>query len=425
MKTTRLKVITRDTAGRAERVELSKDDGIKVGDVRLTPEGYMVAENVRVARTGVQEYSALELGLDASMETVRLYRPPEEVFAEASMATADRKPTTYYHPEHGVDSSNWRQTAVGHVEGPKQDGDFLAVDKFMVNDRSTVEAVAFGVKEVSCGYSFTLDMTAGTTPDGKAYDGVQRNIEHNHVAIVYAGRCGGGCAIGDCACQAHNAPNRTNQGDTPMATRTITLGKFTITLDEKDAAIVENHVGDVVTARDAATKRATDAESALTAQGEAMKTAAAAHKTALDAAEAKVLKPEQIAAMVAELTTVTADAVSVLPEFDAKGKDAGAIRVEVLSALIAEDGQFKTLLKKMLGGAEPTKASDVLVRAAFDAVVALGGTAADGGATEGDIADAIIGDKKNGTAGKTQKLSGRALMIARSRGQVARDNRAQ
>lgn len=420
-----LKVITRDASGRATRCQLAKDEGIKVGDVRITPEGYMVAENVRIARTGVQEYSALELGLDASMKTVRLYRDPAQVFDAASMATADRKPTTYYHPEHGVDSSNWRSTAVGHVEGPKQDGDFLAVDKFIVNDRGAVEAVAFGVKEVSCGYSFKLVMESGVTPAGEAFDGRQTEIEHNHVAIVYAGRCGGGCAIGDCACPAPHAPNRTQPGDTPMATRTINLGKFPITLDEKDALIVEAHIGDIAAAVVTATKRATDAEGALTAQGDAMKKLAADHKTALDAATAKILTPEQQAALVGELSAVAADAKAVLPEFDAKGKTAGAIRVEVLTSILAEDGALKTTVSKILGGVEPAKAGDVRVLAAFDTVVATAGTTDDGGESEREIADALTGDKKTGAAGKTQKLSGRALMIARSRGQVARDNRAQ
>lgn len=417
-----LKVITRDARGRATRVELSKDDGIKVGDVRLTPEGYMVAENVRIARTGVQEYSALELGLDASMEIVRLYRPPEEVFAAASMASADRKPTTYYHPEHGVDSSNWRQTAVGHVEGPKQDGDFLAVDKFMVNDRGAVEAVAFGVKEVSCGYSFTLDMTKGTAPDGKSYDGVQRNIEHNHVAIVYAGRCGAGCAIGDCACSASPRPNNDNHTENTMK---IDIGGISIDLDDKVAQTVksahDNAVKTLTESATAATKRATDAEAALKDQGEAMKKLAADHKVALDAEKAKVLTPEQEEARIEERSAVAADAKAVLPELDAKGKTAGAIRLEVLTAILAEDGALKTTVSKILGGAEPAKAGDVRVLAAFDTVVATGRT--DDGESEREIADALTGDGKNKGGGKPQKLSGRALMVARSRGQVGQAQR--
>ncbi len=422
MKTTRLSVLARDTAGRATRVSVARDTGIKVGDVKITAEGYMIAEDVPVARTGVQEYSALELGLDASMKTVHLYRPPEEVFASASMATLDRKPITFYHPEHGVDASNWKQTAVGRVETPSQDGDFLDVAVFEVNDQGTVEAVAFGVKEVSCGYSFTLDMKAGTTPEGEAYDGVQRNIEHNHVAIVYAGRCGAGCAIGDCACQqpAH-AHSTTTPGDAPMATRTITLGKFPITLDEKDALIVENHVASAADAATAATKRATDAEAALAAQGEALKKLAADHKVALDAEKAKQTTPEQLAALVSETAAVAADAIAVIPAVDVKGKTPGAIRVEVLTSVLAEDGALKGQISKILGGVEPAKAGEARVLAAFDTVVALSGNRVDAG-DEDEIVSAFTGDKKTGAgAGGSKKLSGRALMIARSRGQVGRD----
>jgi len=290
---------------------------------------------------------------------------------------------------------------------------------FEVNDQSTVEAVAFGVKEVSCGYSFTLDMKAGTTPAGEAYDGVQRNIEHNHVAIVYAGRCGAGCAIGDCACQqpAH-AHGTTTQGDTPMVTRTITLGKFPITLDEKDALIVENHVASATDAVTAATKRAADAETALAAQGEALKKLAADHKAAIEAEKAKQTTPEQLAALVSETAAVAADAVSVIPDFVAKGKTPDAMRVEVLASVLAEDGVLKTQISKILGGVEPSKAGDARVLAAFDTVVALSGSRVDAG-DEDEIVSAFTGDKKGGSGAKTQKLSGRALMIARSRGAVA------
>lgn len=423
MKTARLRVITRDALGRAARVEIAKDDGIKVGDITITGLGFMIAENVPVARTGIQEYSALELGLDASMDTVRLYRPPEEVFSAASMATLHGKTVTFYHPEHGVDSSNWKAVAVGRVEKPAQDGEFLKVGTFEVNDKSTVEAVAFGVKELSCGYSFTLDMTAGTTPAGKPYDGVQRNIEHNHVAIVYAGRCGAGCAIGDCACSASPRPNNDNHTENTMK---IDIGGISIDIDDKVAQTVKSaHDTAVKTLTESATaltKRATDAEAALKDQGEAMKKLAADHKVALDAEKAKVLTPEQQAALVGELAAVAADAKTVLPEFDVKGKTAGAIRVEVLSAILAEDGALKATVSKILGGVEPAKAADVRVLAAFDTVVATGKPDVSD-EDEREIADAITGDGKNKGGAKPQKLSGRALMVARSRGQVGQAQR--
>jgi hypothetical protein len=422
---TGLKVLARDASGRATRAQVARDTGIKVGDVTITSLGYMIAADVPVARTGVQEYNALELGLDASMKTVLLYRPPEEVFAAASMASLDRKPVTFYHPEHGVDSSNWKAEAVGRVESPSQDGDFLDVKVFEVNDKSAVEAVAFGVKEVSCGYSFTLDMTPGTTPAGEQYHGVQRNIEHNHVAIVYAGRCGAGCAIGDCACQGSPKPHNDNQEQTMK----INVGGIDIELDDKVAQTVKSAHDTAVKALTESvttlTKRATDAEAAVAAQGEAMKKLAADHAKAIADEKAKQTTPEQLAALVSETATVTADALSVLPEFDVKGKAPGAIRVEVLAAVLAEDGALKGQISKILGGVEPAKAGDARVLAAFDTVVALSGNRTDA-ADEDEIADAFTGarDRKNG-GGKPQKLSGRALMIARSRGQVGRDAERQ
>jgi hypothetical protein len=50
--------------------------------------------------------------------------------------------------------------------------------------------------ELSAGYSYTPDMTAGTW-NGKPYDGIMRNIHGNHVAIVNRGRIGSDAIIAD------------------------------------------------------------------------------------------------------------------------------------------------------------------------------------------------------------------------------------
>lgn len=209
----------------------------------------------------------------------------------------------------------------------------------------------------------------------------------------------------------------------------INIGGIDIEIDDKVAQTVksahDNAVKTLTESVTSATKRATDAEGALVTQGEAMKKLGADHKTALDAEKAKQQTPEQITAMVSEISAVAADAVLVLPEFDAKGKTAGAIRIEVLTAVLAEDGAHKATVSKILGGVEPAKATDVRVLAAFDTVVATAGKADDGNEREREIADALIGAKKAGAAGKPQKLSGRALMVARSRGAVARDTQRQ
>jgi hypothetical protein len=50
--------------------------------------------------------------------------------------------------------------------------------------------------ELSSGYRYTADMTPGTY-EGMAYDGVMRNIQGNHVALVEVGRAGPDVVVAD------------------------------------------------------------------------------------------------------------------------------------------------------------------------------------------------------------------------------------
>ena len=165
----------------------------------VTEEGYLIVPS-SIARTGVQEYRAYELGLDADgmdpMKIIRLHRPPDEVFDAASMASFEGKPVTLGHPDEPVTSTNWSGLAKGEVIEIRRAGDMLA-GKVIIKARSAIDAVEAGTVELSNGYSFKLDMTAGRTPDGEAYEGVQRQIRGNHVALVEAARCGSACRLGD------------------------------------------------------------------------------------------------------------------------------------------------------------------------------------------------------------------------------------
>ena len=62
-------------------------DTVDATGARLTQDGYLVAE-ANVARTGIQLYSAAELGMDGEPgKVVRVYRPPDEVFNKDAMAS--------------------------------------------------------------------------------------------------------------------------------------------------------------------------------------------------------------------------------------------------------------------------------------------------------------------------------------------------
>lgn len=95
----------------------------------VTEEGYLIVPG-NIARTGVQDYRAYELGLDADgmdpMKVIRLHRPPEEVFDAASMASFDGKPVVLGHPDEPVTSENWSGLAVGEVIEIRRAGDMLA-----------------------------------------------------------------------------------------------------------------------------------------------------------------------------------------------------------------------------------------------------------------------------------------------------------
>ena len=167
----------------------------------VTPEGFLRVR-ARIGRSGLHSYRAAELGLPpgfAPDAILRVWRPAEEVFDLASMASFRGKPVTDEHPPVMVDAANWKRYAIGHC-GPdvsRDEDDHLVTDLLIADAGAAGRALAGA--ELSNGYHADFHFEPGTTPDGEAYDAVQRNIRGNHVALVNAGRCGDTCRVGDAA----------------------------------------------------------------------------------------------------------------------------------------------------------------------------------------------------------------------------------
>jgi len=380
----------------------------------LTDEGYMLAPG-KISRTGVQEYRARELGMDSAGDgdrIIRLYRPPDEVFAPEALSSFADKPITLNHPPDNVTADNWRKIAMGDVREVAREGDHVGA-KLAIRDKAAVRAVMDGKAQLSCGYAFDCDMTAGRTADGQAYDGIQRNIRGNHIAIVDSARGGPGCRVGD---HDHDTEER------PMATRTIVIDGISIELENTAASLVEKIVGDAKKNEKAALDLATMAETRAKAADEALKaekTAAAKlvadHATALAEANAKILTPGQIEAMAAERSKVVGDAAKLCPEFKAEGKSVAAIRAEVLTEVIAKDEALKPVALAVLGGVELSKAPEVIVTAAFNAIAATKpaqATDSQRRTADDSVSRALLGtDGTHVTDGP--ELTGRALMMFR------------
>lgn len=214
----------------------------KITQREFTDEGFLRVPG-RVARTGIQQYLACELGLDGDPNRiVNVYRPEEEVFAADSLASFDGVDITLQHPDTLVDSNNYSRVSKGVVRGSgsRTDDNFVQCN-LLIKAKDTVDAVLSGTCELSAGYTATYDDTPGTAPDGTPYQFRQTNIRINHVAVVDRARAGSSARIFD----------TKTTGDKAMHQITTDTGRV---LEVADAAVAD--------AFDRLNKRVNDAEAA-------------------------------------------------------------------------------------------------------------------------------------------------------------------
>jgi hypothetical protein len=207
-------------------------DSAKLGEIRTTADGYKVAE-VPVARTGIQDYVGREVGRP-DMPIVRLYRPPDAVFADGYLASMAHKPVTNDHPPEAVTSANWSKYAKGQTGDTirKDEAAGLVYVPMMFADQSTIDDLEAGKREVSVGYTCNIKWESGTTPDGQLFDAVQIPDKVNHVALVTRGRAGYSCRVGDAW-----EPIVDNK-EPLVATKTITFDGLPVEVTDAAEAVI-------------------------------------------------------------------------------------------------------------------------------------------------------------------------------------------
>jgi hypothetical protein len=101
------------------------------------------------------------------------------------------KPATWGHPPVLLDAENTKKFQVGYSGSQVRFNDGFVEVALVLTDKDAIDRVKRkDATEVSAGYSVDYDPTPGITPEGESYDGVQRNIRVNHIAIVPRGRAG-------------------------------------------------------------------------------------------------------------------------------------------------------------------------------------------------------------------------------------------
>lgn len=289
-------------------------DRLTLDAPRRDSSGNMVA-SVLAARTGTQDYAGYEVG-KPEVARVVVYRPSDEVFSRDSMKSFAGAPVTIEHPAEPVTPTNWKDHAVGEAsEEIVRDGEAVRVP-FLLRDAAGISAVEAGKREISMGYDCILDWTPGTTPEGVAYDAVQRSIRINHLAIVDRARGGPTLRIGD-----KEPTMKIKIGDaevevTDGAAVAVAVGTLNAKLSDADAKV------GTLTGENATLKTAVE-----TKDGEI---------AALNAKLADATDPAKIAARDAARRTVVDRARLLVPALVTDGKDDAAIRKEAVSAKLGD-----------------------------------------------------------------------------------------
>lgn len=162
--------------------------------------GHLIVKRTVITKAAVNPYRGSEipdserLGLDPN-KIYYLLRCPVEL--ERGMNTFAAVQLLKRHiPVDATDSQ--KESTVGAIGSEfEMDDDGRVWGMLRVHDQEGIDYIQSGkMQELSAGYAYTPDMTAGVY-NGEHYDGVMRNIQGNHVAIVERGRIGRDAIVAD------------------------------------------------------------------------------------------------------------------------------------------------------------------------------------------------------------------------------------
>ncbi len=204
-----------------------------------TPQGYILADVV-LARSGILEYTGTQIGKpELGDRLMRVYRPPEELQSIETIDSFRHTPFTVNHPSGAsapdgmLNPENVKEFTDGIVtENVRFDTDTLKAKVLITSDKA--HRALKRIKESSIGFYSTYEYTPGVTPDGEAYDAIQRNILGNHVALVESGRSGDTCRVLD--------SKINNNGGGEMPDVIIKVAGLDCTVEKNSATIIEKEI---------------------------------------------------------------------------------------------------------------------------------------------------------------------------------------
>lgn len=161
-------------------------------------DGHLHVESANISKATVNPYFGKEIpggGKDLEPEKVyKLLRDPKELLKAAP--TFAGKPILIQHTPISADDHPHDQVIGSVGTDVKFDSLFLTAP-LTIWDGDAIALIESGKQRaLSCGYRYSVDWSPGSF-NGESYDGVMRNIEANHLALVVEGRAGTDVIIGD------------------------------------------------------------------------------------------------------------------------------------------------------------------------------------------------------------------------------------
>ena len=164
----------------------------------LDGNNFLVAYDVPIAKTGIQQYSREELGDKNGHpdELLNVYRPPETFEDEELLKSFDGIPIVYRHPDNGkVDNQNFKEFVVGTVSGVYYKSGNLFARKLTIIDKEAITNVLKkNTNELSIGFRGQVTKEVGKF-NGVPYQYRETVIHANHLALCEAGKAGSYYAI--------------------------------------------------------------------------------------------------------------------------------------------------------------------------------------------------------------------------------------
>lgn len=304
--------------------------------LKLTRDGFLVGE-ARVSRAGnVQVYYGSELGLtgDAAGKAFGVFRDPDVVFENDSMASLAGRPVTRGHPPTGVDAKNWRDLAKGQMGGTvRRDGDHV-IASMAIMDAEAVKEIEAGARSLSAGYTVSLVADEGVAEDGTPFSYRQAGpLRFNHVAYLPDNNPrAGNTRFGDAAEPWGASPihdTQPNKEPSMADLTTVVIGDSAVQIAVSDAAKLEAFKATVKQSlTDAETKHATAI---------AIKDADLAKRdAAIDDLKAKVLSDADIDARVQARGDLVALAGAIANDVKTTGLSDADIRKAVVTAKLGD-----------------------------------------------------------------------------------------